>query len=68
MQTQKDAAEAEGKSKKQVAMSSLFIRTMESSLTRRAVAFSLVETFTALDTPLEKFDHPKIRDYLNPNV
>lgn len=42
-----------------------FKRTTESSMAREEVAFSLVDAFAVANIPLEKLDHPKLRDYLN---
>ncbi|XP_019410999.1 PREDICTED: CGG triplet repeat-binding protein 1-like [Crocodylus porosus] len=56
---QKAAEEAEGQSKKQVTMSSIFKRTNESSVTRREATFALVEAFMDTNTPLEKIGYPK---------
>ena len=54
--------------KKQVTIVGSFQRITESRDARNMSHFELVEAFTASNIPLNKLDHPKLREYLQANV
>lgn len=58
----------DGTIKKQKTISSMFKKTTESTESRHLATMELVEAFASANIPLEKLDHPKLRDYLQRNV
>lgn len=56
------------KSKKQASIVGAFQRQTDSRDARNVAHFELVEAFSAANIPLQKLDHPKLREYLQTNV
>ena len=54
----------EARAKKQATVTGAFKAVSESRDARNLAQFELVEAFTAANIPLNKLDHPKLREYL----
>uniref|UniRef100_H3A8A2 HAT C-terminal dimerisation domain-containing protein n=1 Tax=Latimeria chalumnae TaxID=7897 RepID=H3A8A2_LATCH len=57
-----------GNVKKNKTIASLFKKTTESSETRHLATVELVDAFASANIPLEKLDHPKLREFIQRNV
>ena len=58
----------QGAVKKQATITGSFKRVTEARDARNIATFELVEAFTAANIPLNKLDHPRLRDFLQTNV
>ena len=56
------------RAKKQTTITGAFKAVSESRNARNHAQFELVEAFTAANIPLNKLDHPKLKEYLQTNV
>lgn len=64
----KVVADDERSSKKQTTVAGVFKKATDSRDAKNEAQFELVEAFAAANIPLNKLDHPKLRDYLTKNV
>ena len=60
--------ESEVRAKKQATITGSFQKVTDSRDARNIAHFELVEAFTAANIPLNKLDHPKLKEYLQTNV
>jgi hypothetical protein len=58
----------EARTKKQATITGAFKTASEARDARNLAQFELVEAFTAANIPLNKMDHPKLREYLQTKV
>lgn len=61
-------ADSEQSSKKQTTVAGVFQKATSSRDAKNVAQFELVEAFAAANIPLNKLDHPKLRNYLTKNV